>query len=81
MIEEILRKHLPELTAIRRDIHAHPEMLFQEERTAAIVARELSRLGFTVTAGIARTGVVGTISTTICDPRLCSKAVSLRSSC
>ena len=62
MIEEILKKHLPELTAIRRDIHAHPEILFQEERTAAIVARELSRLGFLVTTGIARTGVVGTIS-------------------
>ena len=62
MIEDILKKHLPELTAIRQDIHAHPEMLFQEERTAAIVAGELSRLGFKVTTGIAKTGVVGTIS-------------------
>lgn len=62
MIENILRKHLPELTAIRHDLHAHPEMLFQEERTAEIVARELTRLGFQVTTGIAKTGVVGTIS-------------------
>jgi len=62
MIEDILRKHLPELTAIRQDIHAHPEMLFQEERTAAIVAGELRRLGFQVATGIAKTGVVGTIS-------------------
>jgi hippurate hydrolase len=62
MIEDILRKHLPELTAIRHDIHAHPEMLFQEERTAAIVAGELRRLGFQVATGIAKTGVVGTIS-------------------
>ena len=61
MIEDILRKHLPELTAIRRDIHAHPEMLFQEVRTAKIVAEELARLGFAVTTGIAKTGVVGTI--------------------
>jgi hippurate hydrolase len=62
MIEDILTRHLPELTAIRQDLHAHPEMLFQEERTAAIVAGELQRLGFKVTTGIAKTGVVGTIS-------------------
>ena len=62
MIEDILKKHLPELTAIRHDLHAHPEMLFQEERTAAIVADELPRLGFKVTTGIAKTGVVGTLS-------------------
>ena len=62
MIEDILSSHLPELTAIRQDIHAHPEMLFQEERTAAIVAGELQRLGFQVTTGIAKTGVGGTIS-------------------
>lgn len=62
MIEDILRKHLPELSAIRRDLHAHPEMLFEEVRTAGIVAGELSRLGFKVTTGIARTGVVGTLS-------------------
>lgn len=62
MIEDILRKHLPELTAIRRDLHAHPEMLFKEERTAKIVADELSRFGFKVTTGIGITGVVGTIS-------------------
>jgi hippurate hydrolase len=62
MIEDIFRKHMPELTAIRQDIHAHPEMLFKEERTAAIVAGELARLGFKVTTGIAKTGVVGTIT-------------------
>lgn len=62
MIEDILARHLPELTAIRRDIHAHPEMLFQEVRTAGIVAAELERLGFRVTTGIAKTGVVGTLS-------------------
>ena len=61
MIEDILEKHQPELTAIRHDIHAHPEMLFEEVRTAAIVADELKRLGFEVATGIARTGVVGTI--------------------
>jgi hippurate hydrolase len=62
MIEDIIRKHLPELIAIRHDLHAHPEMLFEEKRTAAVVARELERLGFKVTSGIAKTGVVGTLS-------------------
>jgi hippurate hydrolase len=62
MIEDILTRHLPDLTAIRRDLHAHPEMLFAEVRTAGIVAAELQRLGFKVTTGIAKTGVVGTLS-------------------
>lgn len=62
MIEDILRKHLPELIAIRHDLHAHPEMLFQEQRTASVVAAELARLGFQVTTGIGITGVVGSIS-------------------
>lgn len=62
MIEDVLRKHLPDLTAIRHDLHAHPEMLFQEERTAAIVADECRRLGFEVATGIAKTGVVASIS-------------------
>ncbi|MFO1130543.1 MAG: M20 aminoacylase family protein [Hyphomicrobiales bacterium] len=61
MIEEILRKHLSDLTAIRHDLHAHPEMLFQEERTARIVAEECRRLGFDVATGIARTGVVASL--------------------
>ncbi len=62
MIEDILKKHQPELTAIRHDLHAHPEMLFEEVRTSNIVARELARLGFQVATGIARTGVVGTLT-------------------
>jgi hippurate hydrolase len=62
MIEDILSKHQGELTAIRHDIHAHPEMLFEEVRTAGIVTKELSRLGFQVATGIAKTGVVGTLT-------------------
>jgi len=61
MIEATLKQHLPELTAIRQDLHAHPEMLFQEERTARIVADECRRLGFDVATGIARTGVVASL--------------------
>ncbi len=52
---------LPELTAIRRDIHAHPEMGLEETRTAALVAARLREWGVEVTEGVGRTGVVGTI--------------------
>lgn len=62
MIEDTFARYFPDLVAIRHDIHAHPEMLFEEFRTSGIVAAELQRLGFRVTTGVARTGVVGTIS-------------------
>jgi amidohydrolase len=51
-----------ELIAIRRDIHAHPELAFEEVRTAGVVARELTRLGIPHRTGIAKTGVVGLIA-------------------
>jgi len=47
--------------SIRRDLHRHPELGFQEVRTASLVAQELGRLGFEVTAGVAKTGVVGVL--------------------
>jgi amidohydrolase len=52
---------LAELTAVRRDIHAHPELAFDEYRTSDIVARELQRYGLEVHRGLARTGVVGVL--------------------
>ena len=52
---------LAELTALRRDIHAHPELAFDEKRTADIVARELERYGLEVHRGIAKTGVVAVL--------------------
>lgn len=52
---------LAELAALRRDIHAHPELAFHEDRTAEIVARELERYGLEVHKGLARTGVVGVL--------------------
>ena len=50
-----------ELTAFRRDIHAHPELAFNENRTAEMVAGELERYGLEVHRGIAKTGVVGVL--------------------
>jgi amidohydrolase len=60
IIPEVL-EHLDELTQIRHDIHAHPELGFEEERTADIVAAKLAEYGCEVHRGLATTGVVGTI--------------------
>lgn len=49
------------LTALRHDIHAHPELGFEEERTAAIVRRILAEAGIEVHSGLGKTGVVGTL--------------------
>lgn len=50
------------VTAIRHDIHAHPELAYAEHRTAALVAAQLAAAGLQVTTGIGGTGVVGTLS-------------------
>ena len=50
-----------QLTAIRRDIHRHPETAFEEQRTAQIVAEKLQGWGIEVHRGLAKTGVVGTL--------------------
>ena len=47
-----------ELIARRRDLHMHPELAFEEFRTAGIVANELRELGLEVTTGVGKTGVV-----------------------
>ncbi|MBP7131171.1 MAG: amidohydrolase [Aquabacterium sp.] len=71
---------LPELLAqsdamrvLRRDIHAHPELCFQEERTSEMVARTLQAWGIEVHRGLAQTGVVGVI-----QGRPGSRAIGLR---
>ncbi|MEN3287712.1 MAG: hypothetical protein V7634_2012, partial [Bradyrhizobium sp.] len=50
-----------ELTAIRRDLHAHPEIGFEEVRTSGIVAEKLSQWGIEVHRGLGGTGVVGVL--------------------
>jgi amidohydrolase len=50
-----------DMTAWRRDIHAHPELGFQETRTADIVAKKLAAFGIEVHRGLGKTGVVGTL--------------------
>lgn len=51
-----------EMTAWRRDLHAHPEFGFEEKRTAAFVAAKLREFGLEVAEGIGGTGVVGTLA-------------------
>ncbi|MGE0313612.1 MAG: M20 aminoacylase family protein [Lautropia sp.] len=50
-----------EITAWRRDIHAHPELGFDENRTASLVAERLESFGVAVHRGVGRTGVVGVL--------------------
>ena len=58
---ESVRPLQDKLTAIRRDIHAHPELAFAEHRTAELVARQLESLGIETHRGIGGTGVVGVV--------------------
>ncbi|SEG50693.1 amidohydrolase [Bosea lathyri] len=60
-LDQWLDQHHAELTAIRRDIHAHPELGLEEHRTAALVAAKLREWGVEVTEGVGGTGVVGVI--------------------
>ncbi len=51
----------PELRQIRRDIHAHPELCYQEQRTADVIAAKLTEWGIPILRGLGVTGVVGII--------------------
>ena len=61
------------ITAVRRDIHAHPELCFEENRTADVVARKLTEWGIEIDRGMGTTGVVGIIKS-----GTSSKAIGLR---
>jgi amidohydrolase len=58
---EKIRSYHAELRAIRHDIHAHPELSFQENRTSQLVADRLASWGIEVHRGLAKTGLVGVI--------------------
>lgn len=64
---ESIRLFHDELTALRRDLHAHPELGFEEVRTSGIVAGALEALGIEVHRGIGKTGVVGVVRGKHCD--------------
>src|SRR5690242_5301391 len=48
-----------QLVATRRDLHQHPELGFEEQRTSTLVAERLAKLGYAVRTGVGKTGVVG----------------------
>ena len=50
VIEAVLEKYADELTDLRRDLHAHPELSWAEKRTTAVVADRLTEAGLDVTA-------------------------------
>jgi hippurate hydrolase len=56
-----LDQRVPDLELLYRDLHEHPELSFQEERTAAVMAARLSAAGLEVTTGVGKTGVVGVL--------------------
>src|SRR2546426_2866099 len=59
-IQEIERRH-DSLIALRREFHRHPELSFEERRTAEIIAERLHAAKLEVRTGLARTGVVGVL--------------------
>ena len=56
-----VRQDMPELIALYRDLHQHPELSMQETRSAGLLAEEARRLGFEVTTGVGGTGVVAVL--------------------
>jgi hippurate hydrolase len=59
--ETLLDAHRAHWATLRRDLHAHPELRFEEHRTADVVARELESLGYAVSRGLGGTGVVASL--------------------
>jgi hippurate hydrolase len=68
----------PQIQAIRRDIHAHPELSFAEHRTSEIVAERLAQWGIEVHRGLGGTGVVGLIRGTAAENGTPPRAIGLR---
>ena len=72
LVEPIL-SFQTELEAIRRDLHAHPELCYEEQRTADVVAARLEEWGIPVVRGLGKTGVVGIVKN-----GLSTRAIGLR---
>lgn len=60
-LDSLVREVMPEVVRIRRLIHSHPELGFEETETGKVCAEALHNIGVDVTTGVARTGVVGTL--------------------
>ena len=58
-ILQTMAAYVPEMEAVRHDLHAHPEIAYEEHRTAKVIADLLKKWGYEVTTGLGKTGVVG----------------------
>jgi len=73
-IDVLAKKVEPKVIQWRRDIHEHPELAYQEVRTAKIVADHLRSLGMEVKTGVAKTGVIGILKGTKSTPVIALRA-------
>ena len=62
-----LEGDMPELMELYRDLHANPELSFEEHETAAKLAKRMRALGFEVTENVGKTGVVSVVIRAITD--------------
>ena len=75
-LNESILQNAASIAAIRRDIHAHPELCFEEVRTADVVAAKLTEWGIPIQRGMGKTGVVGIVHGR--DGGACGRALGLR---
>ncbi|MCD8514702.1 MAG: amidohydrolase, partial [Burkholderiaceae bacterium] len=75
-LNDTILAQAPNLTQIRRDLHAHPELCYQEVRTADLVAAKLTEWGIECHRGLGVTGVVGVVHGR--DGGACGRGVGLR---
>lgn len=73
-IKELAKAYAPEFTAIRRHLHSHPELSFQEFETTAFIQKQLTAFGVPFKAGIAGTGIIALIE----GKNPSSKTIALR---
>ncbi|WP_027996771.1 M20 aminoacylase family protein [Simplicispira psychrophila] len=73
---ESIAQHAGAMAALRRDLHAHPELRFEETRTADVVAQQLTEWGIPLHRGLGTTGVVGIVHGR--DGGACGRALGLR---
>ncbi|TWF45252.1 hippurate hydrolase [Chitinophaga polysaccharea] len=73
-IKELAKAYAPEFTAVRRHLHSHPELSFQEFKTTAFIQEQLTAFGVPFQAGIAGTGIIALIE----GKNPASKVIALR---
>jgi len=73
-LEAAVAAAMPSLVALRRDVHQHPELSFQEHRTAALIAERLRTAGLAVREGVGGTGVVGLLEGSSAGPTVAIRA-------